>query len=756
MTRLRLTLPVVIILFGFQAYQVRAQTIEIKGFVKDVNTHQSIGNVNIFSSGSSVGATSDYSGRFRILIPEKIKHTHLTFKHIAYDSLTLDIQSLIKLTNVYLQPRVIPLQGVTIEGSRLPELVIAKDLPQSISLVESKSFEMRGYIDAGDLLKTDHSIQVDETLSGKKTASIRGGNSDEIIVLYNGVKMNGSFDNVFDFSSIDLADIERFEIIRGSNTALYGPDAFSGVINIVPRFQYDYKIRFQQRFGTYRSGNWGLQLSHKLNRLYGTYSVRRGRTSRYFSETDSDALLENVSTYHTANLTYSLSQRVDGSPDASIQTMAFISSSDYNNQFDNEGMDNKYQMFSLKYAGKQYRAFNLNASVSYRTTREGQNLSSEFGQIERAIKDQWVEFNVEETVSYGIVQWLTSYQYQNTTMDFSDHRQIPYEMAIGLESARFLRRHHGFVSILKIKENFLTSFFKSIEFNGSLRKDWVYDDQEDHELRIQVQDTPKIVPVGFFGGNAWEDINYKFAMKLGAYRNDFTVDSYISFGTNTKFPTLFQQISSPMNLSGTTRSLILQPEKNRGVEVNVVVTRDLRTARTIYGWQISGSFFQNHYSNKIRTSTVPDIPVMFYDNVSTARITGFETQSSLYFLRKKLTIDWGMSRYYISEKAAFPFKSDFKHTVSVRFDHWGYSLQCHWFREGEQVAWLRQTTGEFIEIRLPEFENIDVHLSKTFQISKLKLFANISGRNLLNDGDLVLRGMAFRDRRIYLTLGTQY
>ena len=122
-------------------------------------------------------------------------------------------------------------------------------------MLESKTFEIRGFIDAGDLLKTEHSIQVEEDLSGKKTVSIRGGNPDEIVVMYNGVKLNRAYDNTFDLSLIDLEDIDRFEIIKGSNTALYGPEAFSGVINIVPKTQYDYHVRFQQRLGTYQSGN---------------------------------------------------------------------------------------------------------------------------------------------------------------------------------------------------------------------------------------------------------------------------------------------------------------------------------------------------------------------------------------------------------------------------------------------------------------------------------------------------------------------
>lgn len=123
-----------------------------------------------------------------------------------------------------------------------------------------------------------------------------------------------------------------------------------------------------------------------------------------------------------------------------------------------------------------------------------------------------------------------------------------------------------------------------------------------------------------------------------------------------------------------------------------------------------------------------------------------------------------MSRYYISERAAFPFKSDLKRTLSFIVDHAGYSFQALWFKEGEQSGWLRRsgsdltrvTPGDFGEVILPGYTNLDAHLSKTFEFGHLKVFLNASGRNLLNGEEVVLQGIALRDRRYYLTLGAQY
>ena len=69
---------------------------------------------------------------------------------------------------------------------------------------------------------------MEESLSGRKTISIRAGNADDVLILYNGIRLNRAFDNVFDLSLIDMQNIEQIEIVKGGHSVLYGPDAFSG------------------------------------------------------------------------------------------------------------------------------------------------------------------------------------------------------------------------------------------------------------------------------------------------------------------------------------------------------------------------------------------------------------------------------------------------------------------------------------------------------------------------------------------------
>jgi len=89
-----------------------------------------------------------------------------------------------------------------------------------------------------DVLRTIPGVLVSQEggLGGVSSISIRGAEPNFTVVMLDGVPLNDPTNTrggSFDFSNLNLHSIERIEIIRGSQSAFYGSDALSGVINII-------------------------------------------------------------------------------------------------------------------------------------------------------------------------------------------------------------------------------------------------------------------------------------------------------------------------------------------------------------------------------------------------------------------------------------------------------------------------------------------------------------------------------------------
>src|SRR4029079_2213224 len=79
-----------------------------------------------------------------------------------------------------------------------------------------------------------------QTTGAQTEVSIRGFNqrlSNKILVLVNGrsvyIDLLGT--PIWETLSIGVEDVERIEVVRGPGSALYGADAFNGVINIITK-----------------------------------------------------------------------------------------------------------------------------------------------------------------------------------------------------------------------------------------------------------------------------------------------------------------------------------------------------------------------------------------------------------------------------------------------------------------------------------------------------------------------------------------
>ena len=109
-------------------------------------------------------------------------------------------------------------------------------LTQAVTVTTSEQIEALGSTSLADVLRAVPGLHVESNgREGALSALFsRGGESDYNLVLVDGVRVNQS-GGIFDFSRIAAAEIERVEVVRGAQSALYGSDAMGAVVQVITR-----------------------------------------------------------------------------------------------------------------------------------------------------------------------------------------------------------------------------------------------------------------------------------------------------------------------------------------------------------------------------------------------------------------------------------------------------------------------------------------------------------------------------------------
>jgi outer membrane cobalamin receptor len=109
----------------------------------------------------------------------------------------------------------------------------------SVAVVTAEEIAARGATRLDEVLQDVVGLHV--VSSGPRgslsSASIRGSEAAQVLVLIDGVRLNSPQYGQFDLNQLPVAlnEIERIEVLRGAASALYGSNAMGGVINIITR-----------------------------------------------------------------------------------------------------------------------------------------------------------------------------------------------------------------------------------------------------------------------------------------------------------------------------------------------------------------------------------------------------------------------------------------------------------------------------------------------------------------------------------------
>ncbi len=741
----RLTIFTIILLQSF----IWTQT--MTGSVKDRITNGNLNGVNITAEGTSQGTSTDVDGSFNLDVSGLSQDQMIKFQHIGYDELVLPLDSLLNGPKIItLQPRVLQFDAVETAGAKRKP-AIEKDLPQTVAILQAEEFELRAFVDAGDLLATDQSIQVEESLSGRKTISIRGGNADDVLVLYNGFRLNRPYDNVFDLSLVDMQNVEQIEIVKGGHSVLYGPDAFSGVVNIVPKNTKDKNVRVSQQFGSYASGFWNANAQAQLGNTFLSLSQKQGSYKRVFEDLDVDdtGLLTKL-THRSMDMSNQLKgNKVNGNLEFNVTQDDQL----FHNKRDFNKIKSQNQLFGIQYDGVLGLLGEIEIAVANHKLEETQGLNSYTGFVSRKLDHNANKFEVRKYINMNRLEWMFGTQMEKSLLKFWDDRNLTNVHQVGLKGANLNRDQFGFATVLKLHSKGDDAGKWLTDLDVSFRQDQVKDYKDN--LVYRGNHEPGVDGRTFldFGENNWNNKIVKISTIASKRSLNKTMAYWVTTGNNVKFPSLQQQISlTDLPPGGRTANLL--PEKMKSLEIGINVVSQPADIPTIDQLELQGSFFRNDFINKMRITYLLGMPIGYYENIGHADMMGFEAKMKAKTYGGALVGEIGFSKYKVSDQSAFPFKSTFKLTVNMTAKWKWITFGTRWFQEGEQVGMINVPSKGFNEIELPAFSNYDIYWTVDVNVGPIKGDISYSGRNLKKN-DTSLNGLMLRDTRKYFTFSTE-
>ena len=229
---------VIILLLSCQLFAQGNGT--INGHITDESTGEVLIRVNVIISGTTIGAATDLDGNYTITNVPAGTYT-LVFSLISYQTITKDdvvvnANQTVQL-DVVLSATAVELGNVTVYGaSRRNEKIT--EAPSAVSVIGVEEIKLKS--NSGDipkLLESQPGVDLAQSGVDDFNLNTRGFNSSvtrRVLVLLDGRDLGAAFLGQQEWGAISypLEDVSNVEFVRGPGSALFGTNAFNGVLNI--------------------------------------------------------------------------------------------------------------------------------------------------------------------------------------------------------------------------------------------------------------------------------------------------------------------------------------------------------------------------------------------------------------------------------------------------------------------------------------------------------------------------------------------
>ena len=164
---------------------------------------------------------------------------------------------------------------VVVSASRVP--VATQEVGSAVTVITAEELEQRQVRIVSDVLRDVPGVAVSRTgpVGALTQVRIRGAEGNQTLVVIDGIEVNNpAAFSEFDFANLLNADLERVEVLRGPQSALYGSDAIGGVVNVVSkRPEGGFSFLGRGEGGSFSTGNGLIDAGYGDDDFYAAATI---------------------------------------------------------------------------------------------------------------------------------------------------------------------------------------------------------------------------------------------------------------------------------------------------------------------------------------------------------------------------------------------------------------------------------------------------------------------------------------------------
>ncbi len=196
---------------------------------------QPISNCSIYNADKSVSATTDNKGQADLSgfnSTDKLTFSHISFYPVEFAKSSFTA----KTTDIKLTVAIINLQEVVLSANKVEEK--NRDLPVHIDIIAARTIQLGNPATTAELLQQNGTVFVQQSQLGGGSAVLRGMETNRVLTVIDGVRMNNAIyraGHIQNILTIDPNMLSRVEVVHGPGSVIYGSDAMGGVMHFYTR-----------------------------------------------------------------------------------------------------------------------------------------------------------------------------------------------------------------------------------------------------------------------------------------------------------------------------------------------------------------------------------------------------------------------------------------------------------------------------------------------------------------------------------------